>query len=39
MNSALLNMRLRDAMKAAEESFAPGGFADACVVVCLVFIL
>lgn len=31
MNSVLVNMRLRDAMKAAEKSFAPGSFEDKCI--------
>ena len=31
MNSVLVNMRLRDARKAAEESFAPGSFEDTCI--------
>lgn len=31
MNSVLVNMRVRDAMKAAEESFAPGGSEDMCI--------
>lgn len=31
MNSVLMNTRLRDAMKAAEESFATGSFEDMCI--------
>lgn len=30
-NSVLVNMRLGDAMKAAEESFAPGNSEDTCI--------
>lgn len=31
LNSVLMNMSLRGALRAAEESFAPGSFEDKCI--------
>lgn len=38
MNSVFVNISSRDAMKAAEAIFAPGGFADTYVVVFFLFL-